>query len=311
MASMENGGGTGEGATVRTPTGAPGTGETHERPAKAPRRGRRAAVIIVAVLVAAAIAACAFWGVSLSDSVGRISTYSAIAENAASSLSDDVSDLNVTALDSDARTISDQVDAMGRELGSWEWDVAARLPFSKVDVQVARTLVDVCERLSDEALLPVTADIRAVKEDISAGTGASGSADVAGLVDAAKDLSDLYDALDNARTVTSDCQTQLDAAPQAGNATLAAAVSQVSDVIDRVNDAFDQVAPAMDAIDALTSGASASADAGAGADAGEGGGSQADAGAASSTGNGAADAVRSRLLDAVGGAVESAVRRAA
>lgn len=205
-------------------------------------RGRRAALAVLALVLVAIVAAGAVLYHAVWSSVGRIQTYAQIASSAGNSLSDDISDLNLTALDADAQTVSDQARAISRELDGWQWEVASRIPPIAGEVELGRTLSQVCLDLSDQALLPVTELVRQARGQLASGS-------ISEVVDGADTLQDLADAVERARSVVAGCRIRLDQAPQSGIDGLKQAHATVEDVLDQADDALDQVQPAVDIIE--------------------------------------------------------------
>lgn len=137
-----------------------------------------------------------------------------------------------------AAWISEQADSMRENTDGWVWQVCARLPIIKDDVENVRTLTSVFDRLSDNVIDPVVQ------------AGASG------------DATALATAATNADEQVTQAQAELSALPSSHFPEIGNAVYRAQEALDEVAAYTSSTANAAQAAQAATDAAAAAANAG-------------------------------------------------
>lgn len=121
-----------------------------------------------------------------------------------------------------------------RELNGWQWDVAGSIPVVGEDVDCARRLSDVADKLANAALLPVLTQAKVVFAE------ADWSDVLKTLGDKIGEVEKLFEAVADARDVVGTCRSEVDAIPASHFEELNDAVAEVRAVTGEVDDMFTQ-----------------------------------------------------------------------
>lgn len=205
---------------------------------------RRAIIAIIAVLVAL----CAFYAVALGGSIRHL-------QDDADSLTDEYGAIEkqLAANDVDGALESAKgavatSDQMKAEAGTWQWDIAACIPYYGQDVSTLRTLLDVSDTLANDAALPVVQSYRNATDN--GVIAADGTIDAWELAKHADEVPALLQSVRDAGDVVSQCSRTVSGLPPARTSELAKIVAFAQTNLSDLNDVFAMIS-AITSVDAM------------------------------------------------------------
>ena len=202
--------------------------------------GRKRGPKVVLWIVAALLVAVGVLGVSLALSTSSIMGKMDQIQEASERLDTEMGDFDFTAVASRIEEISSLWGDVADETSEWQWQVARSIPVLGEDVTSLQSAASIADRLSNEAVAPVTAQLKVLSEGFDT--------DVFSIIDnKISQLGDLIAVFSEARAVVSECRTEADALPQAHLTQVNEVVKTLKEEVDSIDDVlgiFDTLAEA-------------------------------------------------------------------
>ncbi len=130
--------------------------------------------------------------------------------------------------------VADAVDVLEREASAWYWELAERIPVLGQDVDLARDLVVVMDKLANDALMPVLDKVRSV--------GIDGDQDVLSMILRNADaIVSIGPAIASADQTLDECRVITDSMGTSHFEDLNNIATEVRDAVTQADDAFDNI----------------------------------------------------------------------
>ncbi len=130
--------------------------------------------------------------------------------------------------------VADSVDVLEREASVWYWEFAERIPILGQDVDLARDLVVVMDKLANDALMPVLDKVRSV--------GIGEDEDVLSMILRNADtIVSIGPAIANADQTLDECRVITDSMGTSHFEDLNNIATEVRDAVTQADDAFDEI----------------------------------------------------------------------
>ena len=197
------------------------------------------------VPLVALVIVCGVYALLLHQAIANVRTHADAATSSYNTCMQELDEQQFEAALTSLHTSANEVAETRKALDSWQFIVADKLPVIGDDVRCARQTVDIADRLSNKALIPIVSSAEEIWGNVTTGNPLETIPNAVGKIPA------LYTTIADARVVVSACKADAQNLPNAHLDDLNVMVENVRRATKQADDAFATFDMLLEAADTL------------------------------------------------------------